>query len=222
MAAVAASPALERFRQPAPFRIIRNFLGDALADGLLAYALDHEDAFTESKVWVSGQGRIEPEIRISRTLNTLGPWRDTLEGRFLAVQDWAAENLQMAPFTVGGLELELAAHNDGDFYGRHIDTHLDADKDPSVPAKRADRVLTGVYYFHARPKGYGGGDLRMQSILPAEQGGRFIDITPEHDMLLLFPSWAYHEVRPVTCATKAFGDSRFAINGWFRRRPPEG
>lgn len=214
MASPAAASAPSRFRQPAPFRIIRNFLGSPMAEQVLAYAIANESAFTESKV---GRGRLQPNVRMSRTLGSLGPWQDELTARFLAVQGWAVDTLRMPPFEVGTLELQLAAHNDGDFYGRHIDTRLDAD---TPAAKRADRVLTGVYYFHARPKGYGGGDLRMHAILPAEQGGEVIDITPEHDMLLLFPSWAYHEVLPVTCATKAFGDSRFAVNGWFQRRPP--
>jgi SM-20-related protein len=34
----------------------------------------------------------------------------------------------------------------------------------------------------------------------------------------VFPSWVLHEVRPVSCPSKRFVDSRFAINCWLWRR----
>jgi Rps23 Pro-64 3,4-dihydroxylase Tpa1-like proline 4-hydroxylase len=36
-----------------------------------------------------------------------------------------------------------------------------------------------------------------------------------------FPSWAPHEVMPISCPSKRFTDSRFAINYWvYRARTP--
>lgn len=39
-------------------------------------------------------------------------------------------------------------------------------------------------------------------------------LTPEHNTLSVFPSWANHEVLPVIVPSGAFEDSRFTINGW--------
>ncbi len=123
----------------------------------------------------------------------------------------AIDALGLAPFALAGLSMEMAAHGDSDFYRRHIDTFTGSDR-----AGR-DRALTGVYYFHATPKGFSGGELRLHSIRPAEQGGTFADIEPVHDRLLLFPAWAPHEVRPVSLPDGAFAQSRFAINCWYNR-----
>ena len=55
------------------------------------------------------------------------------------------------------VELELVAHNDGAFYARHIDTATGEDSNQV-------RVLSGVYYFHAKPKAFTGGALRLFAI----------------------------------------------------------
>jgi hypothetical protein len=39
-------------------------------------------------------------------------------------------------------------------------------------------------------------------------------VEPEHNSAVFFPSHLNHEVLPVTCRSKAFEDSRFAINVW--------
>ena len=101
------------------------------------------------------------------------------------------------------------AHNDGAFYKRHIDTQTASERD-------AIRVLSGVYYFHAEPKAFTGGALRLYAIGDPDKK-TFVDIEPAHDSLLAFPSWAPHEVRPISCPSKRFTDSRFAINCWMYR-----
>jgi SM-20-related protein len=79
-------------------------------------------------------------------------------------------------------------------------------------------VLSGVYYFHAEPKAFTGGALRLYAI--GGQGERYVDIEPTHNSLLMFPSWAPHEVMPVRCPSRRFVDSRFAINCWVHRAKP--
>jgi SM-20-related protein len=41
-----------------------------------------------------------------------------------------------------------------------------------------------------------------------------------HNTFVVFPSWVLHEVLPVSCPTKQFIDSRFALNFWLWRRKP--
>lgn len=200
---------LRGFEKPAPYLVVRDFLGVDLVNRLLAHAEASQDSFTPTAI---DKGQVDPEIRISRVLREFGPLRDELKLRFRAVLDETVAQLRLSPFELERLELELAAHGDGAFYRRHIDTQI-------ARAERAtERVLTGVFYFHTLPKAYDGGALRLHSILPPEQGGRFRDIVPEQDMLVLFPSWAPHEVLPVSCPSGAFMASRFAINCWYRRR----
>ena len=101
-------------------------------------------------------------------------------------------------------------YRDGAFFCRHIDTrvHLDP-KNHSNP-----RILSGVYYFHTEPRGFTGGALRLY---PAVSTERHRDIEPQANMLLVFPSWAPHEVLPVQCPSGTLEDSRLAINCWIRR-----
>ena len=110
------------------------------------------------------------------------------------------------------LELQLVAHHDGAFYKRHIDTQTASDR-------KNIRVLSGVYYFHAEPKPFSGGALRLYAI-GGDDATDFVDIEPQRNSLLVFPSWAPHEVRTVSCPSKQFSDSRFAINCWIHRIMP--
>ena len=114
----------------------------------------------------------------------------------------------LTAFEVSQVELELMAHGDGAFYKRHLDTQTGGDA-------RSRRLVSGVYYFNHRPKAFSGGALRLYAI---GDDDRFIVIEPVHNSLLVFPSWAPHEVMPVSCPSKAFVDSRFAVNCWLRRK----
>lgn len=72
-----------------------------------------------------------------------------------------------------------------------------------------------------RPRGFAGGELRLHPFSP--DGARdWLDIEPEHNALLAFPSWAPHEVRPVNCPSRRFEESRFAVKVWFRTIPSAG
>lgn len=208
------------FLSPGPFRIIENFLGDAEVERLLAYAQAHQAEFLEAQVRIrepQASQILNPKVRVSLRLAEFPELiRGPLEERILTVKDWAVEQLGMEPFEVCHLEMEMVAHQDGAFYKRHIDTMLDAEGE----RRTADRCLTAVYYFHAMPKGYSGGELRMHSLAPVENGGSFLDVPIQRDMLLLFPSWLPHEVRPVFCPGGDFLQSRFAINCWCNRARP--
>jgi Rps23 Pro-64 3,4-dihydroxylase Tpa1-like proline 4-hydroxylase len=197
------------FAQPAPHRVIRNFLGSDLIGQLLAHVDARQDMFKPTRI---SNSRLDPVVRVSSFMRDLGDLRAELEARFLAILDPMKAELRLSSIDLGGMEMEIVAHGDGAFYRRHIDTATGA------ADQKTDRALTSVFYFHAEPKKYSGGALRLYSILPPEAGGGYLDIMPEQDMLLLFPSWAPHEVLPVSCPSGAFMDQRFAINCWYRSR----
>jgi SM-20-related protein len=196
------------FARPPPFHVARNFLGDALVERLLGFAMANEDRFEPTRV---ARGDLDPTIRISRGLRDLRAIRPDIAPPLKAVLPVALMKLGIGPFEPAKLELQFVAHCDGAFYAHHIDTITTSQE------RSTDRVISGVYYFSALPKAFTGGALRLYSIAPAEAGGVFVDIQPDRDTLVLFPSWMPHEVLPVTCESGRFIDSRFAINCWFCR-----
>ena len=85
------------------------------------------------------------------------------------------------------------------------------------------RRVTGVYYFHARPRGFSGGDLRIHDrvrergqVVPART---FRAVRCADNRAVFFASETPHEVRPVHCRSGAFRDSRFALTVWFWTGP---
>lgn len=197
-----------------PFYIIQNFLGNVLIERLLSYALIKQAEFIPTKIGYR-EGRLDPEIRISRRTTDFGELRMELDSRFQAIMSQAVTALKLSPFDLAHCEIELVAHGDGAFYKRHIDTSVDA------PTDKTQRVLTGVFYFHKLPQRFSGGQLRLHAFTRPEMNGSFLDIEPVCDNLVLFPAWAPHEVLPITCPSGAFEHSRFAINCWYRRPNPQ-
>lgn len=197
------------FARPGPHLVLKDAFGAAMVGRLLAYAVSRESDFLMSVV--GAEGRIDKSVRRSHRLDVSGPIRPAVEAGFRSALLPARSAFGIAAFEPTSLSLELAVHGDGDFYGRHIDTHV------RPAGERGDRVLTGVYYFHAEPKAFSGGELRLHSLLSAEEGGSHADIDPANDSLVLFPSWVPHEVRPVSCPGVDFARSRFAINCWYDR-----
>jgi len=198
------------FKALPPYMVMNEAFGEAMVTRLLAFALAREAAFSDT--CIGRQGVVDKAVRSSRVCRDFGPLREELEERFRGKMAMAISTLGLSPFQLDKISMELAAHGDGDFYHRHIDTFIGAER----PA--TDRVLTGVYYFHDRPRAFEGGELRLFSLLPLEAGGSYVDIEPLNDSLLLFPAWVPHEVRPISCPGGGFAQSRFAINCWYRRR----
>lgn len=206
--------AINPFAAPAPHHRIDGFMGPAMVARLLDLAIARQADFVATKVGNGAKGDVNPAIRSSLLLRDFGDLRAELESRFSAVLDESVGILRLSPIRLHSLELELVAHGDGAFYSEHIDTFT------GQADAAADRALTGVYYFHRQPKGFSGGELRLHAIAPADgdEMRQFIDIPPGPDTFLLFPAWAPHEVRPVSCPSGVFEDSRFAINCWYRSR----
>jgi SM-20-related protein len=195
-----------------PYLVLRDFLDEATVAGLLSHALAHEAEFAPTQ---TGHG-VRSEIRVSLGLRNLGPFRSILRFKVLDLVSALVAKLHATPVQAPKLELQLVAHKDAAFYKRHIDTQTASDR-------ARIRVLSAVYYFHAEPKAFSGGALRLFAI-----GGKpdkdFVDIDPTHNTLAAFPSWVPHEVKPISAPSARFIDSRFAINCWIygeRRRQAE-
>lgn len=194
-----------------PHVVLHEFLDATTAAGLLDFALANEAAFTPTRTGHGGHSRIDPAIRVSLGTRNLGPFRPILREKVLALVPELVDRLRTTPVDAPELELQLVAHNDGAFFRHHIDT--------MTAEQKTVRVLSGVYYLHNSPKAFLGGALRLFAIGDAARA-TFVDIEPVHNTLLVFPSWAPHEVRPIICPSKRFADSRFAVNCWVHRPRP--
>jgi SM-20-related protein len=195
-----------------PYLLIQDFLDEDTVVGLLEYTLAHEAAFQPTKVG-SGRRTADPAIRVSLATRDLGPFKPILRAKFLDLVPDLVAKLRATPMDTPKLEVQLVAHGDGAFYKRHIDTKTASDANNI-------RLLSAVYYFHVQPKAFTGGALRLYAIGDPAMT-TFADIEPEHNTLLVFPSWVLHEVMPVSCPSRRFADSRFAINCWIYRSKPE-
>jgi len=194
-----------------PYMQVQDFLGEALASRVLAYAIAHEADFNASSVGerTEESQRIDATVRVSRVMRDFGELAPILQQRFQAFLPRMLEGLRMAPFDPRPeCELELAAHGDGAFYKPHIDMRR---------GRTRDRVVSAVYYLHGQPKAFSGGGLRIfpNNMLPGDDAP--VIVPPTHDSLLVFPSHVLHEVMPVSCPDVPFKDYRFAINCWVHR-----
>lgn len=208
-----------------PYARMVDFLEEGDHERLLDWTLANREAFrpaTVSKGRPKREFRVDPERRIALTTRKLGPLRVMLEERFLG----ALPALMTATGTGGtppiSLELELAAHGDGAFYRPHIDIPVGADRQPIGANPGEDRVLSAVYYFHANPKAFSGGELRLYPFGPTPsfeepRPATHIELEPVRNSLVAFPSWVPHEVRPIQVPSGNFRDYRFAINCWYCR-----
>lgn len=193
-----------------PYCIVANFLDEEAVRNLLTHAERREADFVPTQVGPADQGRINPKTRVSLGLRDLKAFRPVLKRGIYGLLPSFVSELRLSPIEASKLELELVAHNDGAYYKRHIDTATSNQRETL-------RVLSGVYYFFRQPKAFTGGALRIHEI----GGDRFEDIEPVNNALLVFPSWAPHEVLPVSVPSRAFKDSRFAINCWVHvAKPP--
>ncbi len=184
-----------------------NFLTPGEHTELLAWTLANEARFAPAAL---ADRIVDTSVRNALTLRDLGPMRDRLKARIdEATPGWIAA-LRLTPFETSDIDIELAAHNDGGRFLLHSDTYVTAQK------ARGDRMLSATYYFHREPKGFAGGCLRLHR-LGATSGDAGVDVPPDQNSLVIFPSWGPHEVLPITCPSRAFADSRFSVNCWVQR-----
>jgi Rps23 Pro-64 3,4-dihydroxylase Tpa1-like proline 4-hydroxylase len=174
---------------------------------LVQFAQSNEARFEDTKVMHGRTATVDLARRVSKKLS-LGDLKAEVIASVDELLPFMFEVLGINHFKPSKIETELIAHGDGAFFGRHID-------DGRVVGSR--RIISAVYYFHALPKAFSGGALRLHSLATSDQQRAVVDIEPDYDTLVFFPSVFPHEVLPVKCPSLQFSDSRFSINIWIRR-----
>lgn len=190
-----------------PYRVYRDFLDRETLSKLLDWALANEKRFEPARI----VGGYNPELRNAGCTKDFGPQMQVFEERMRQFSAEMFKDLLISPFSVHKIELEMVASNDAAFFKRHIDTRTGDQRD------QTDRLVSAVYYFYREPKSFTGGALRVFPFSTDKFDSGFTEIQPEQNLLVAFPSWAVHEVAPVSCVSRQFADSRFSINSWFHR-----
>jgi Rps23 Pro-64 3,4-dihydroxylase Tpa1-like proline 4-hydroxylase len=194
--------------------VLEEFLAPQELAELTRFTLEHEADFQASEVVSphSEGGVVNYEHRSSRVLMDLSKFQDLMMERIKTVLPQVLEKLGMAQFRISGVEAQITASNDADFFHFHSDNGSD-------PV--ASRYLTFVYFFHREPLGFEGGELRIHDARLEHDEyvsqGTYQAIIPQQNQVVFFPCELLHEITPVKCASGAFADSRFTLNGWLRR-----
>jgi SM-20-related protein len=193
------------------YLVIDDFLPAAFHAELLAYALASQSEFAASEVIGGGTSVVDTSLRQSQICRKgLGPHKAAFKAAIRAKFEELPATLGMTSFTVSRIETQLIAHGDGAFYKRHIDTRVGTSRKSEI----TDRVLSMVYYFHQEPKRFSGGEIALCAFGPSNER---IEIAPAQNRLVAFPSFVAHEVKQVSCPSKEYADSRFAINCWLHK-----
>jgi len=190
--------------------VLREFLtAKELAD-LDEFVVSREPQFQASYVVAPGGSDqlVDSGHRRSKVLFDTAPFDQLVTGRVLFYLSFITRKLRYPAFPVCEREVQITASNDGDFFGLHSDNS-------EPPYER--RELSFVYYFHREPKPFSGGELRLDGHAACADPTPYETVVPERNMLVVFPSALLHEVLPVHCASRAFADSRFTLNGWLHR-----
>ncbi len=180
----------------------KDFFGGQLNRELYALAVSKNEIFSHSK---TSNSKYYPEWRKSKVIydSQFALFKNLIEKKIRESMDEIYRALELMPFEIGSFEVQLTSHNDGEYFKWH--------KDNSTPGT-ASRRITFVYYFHALPKPYSGGELIIH-----DEEHQYV-IEPVNDSIVFFDSGRKHEVKEVVCPGGAFNDGRFTLNGWIRCR----
>lgn len=186
---------------------LNQFLPDDKYHEVLEFALNHAPKFQSSQTVTQAENYRQSSLIFSYDFPEIYEW---MKVRLLKHFSRICQQLNLAYFPITQIEMQMTAHNDGNFYKIHNDSGSDITN---------TRTLTYVYYFYQEPKQFSGGELQLYDTVfsnhhPIAQTPNQL-IQPENNSLVFFPSICQHEVLPVRCASQQFQHSRFTLNGWF-------
>jgi Rps23 Pro-64 3,4-dihydroxylase Tpa1-like proline 4-hydroxylase len=184
----------------APFCRIENFLAPGQCARLLALAVGSKSQFETSTTTTGAKNYRRSAVLYwppERLLSIVGPIRSCMP--------FVTRSLGQRRFRVRKVEVQVTAHNDGDFFNVHTD---------NGDRITGRRVITFVYYLHRVPRRFAGGELKLFT-----GAGRKapVEIEPRNNTIVFFRSDREHAVRRTRCRSRRFEDGRFTINGWICR-----
>ncbi|MDJ0555048.1 MAG: 2OG-Fe(II) oxygenase [Microcoleaceae cyanobacterium MO_207.B10] len=194
---------------PADYVEIQNFFSSAENQIFINQAIEKREQYVESTTTTKADKYRQSYVLFAKFFPELSA---LIQGKILEKLPEVLTKLNMPPFEISEIEVQLTAHNDGCYYKIHNDAGSE---------KTATRELTYVYYFYQEPKAFSGGELRIYDTELKGRGAitqeNYKTIRPANNSIVFFKSRLRHEVMPVICPSKLFDHSRFTVNGWIRR-----
>jgi SM-20-related protein len=192
-----------------PYLQLFDFLEADEVQQLLDAVTSTLDTFDPSTVYLGPDigGHLDEDARRSKVRMDTSELLPLFERRLLSLLPHVRRAIGLDRFDLGWIEAQLTVHGDGDFFTRH--------RDENNPGTDGARALTYVYYFHAEPKEFEGGQLRL-SVPSADGGLEQIEIEPEPNSIVFFPADFEHEVLPIRTTGDGPGSLRCTFNGWYR------
>ncbi|WP_339376279.1 2OG-Fe(II) oxygenase [Calothrix sp. NIES-2098] len=186
---------------------IENFLTPDEHQQLLKYVLEKKADFVPTSTSTNAMN-----YRESLVLYSFPEFSELILQKIDAIIPDVITKLGLQSFAINYIESQLTAHNDGHYYKIHND---------NGSPETFLRELTYVYYFYREPKPFSGGELLIYDSQISNKfyvnSDLFNTVEPRNNSIVFFLSRYMHEVRPVSCPSQAFADSRFTINGWINR-----
>ena len=199
-----------------PHLLFHDVLGADMVAGLLEHVAAREADFRPAVVRSrrTGEQSVKSGRRDCLTSNDLGPFRSPIESFIRRIAPAALTELRLNEPRHEPREFSICAYGEGGHFARHIDT---------AETTGRIRILSCIYYFATTPRRFQGGELRLHGLPTLSTAGAAappVDIVPETDTLVVFPSWMSHEVLGVRVPSGAWLDRRFTINCWIHRAGP--
>src|SRR4051794_21704094 len=170
------------FDAPPAILRIENWLGPHLVRQFLDYAQERKIAFEPTGLGRAGHRAgglvFDRRLRVSEKMRPVPEIAVEIEPRVRAIIQQIFHALGTEPFEPSRFEVELVAHGDGAFYKMHKDE----------TSRTSGRTISAVYYFYRTPKAFTGGELRLHSLRASREPGHFVDVLPENDSIVFFPS----------------------------------
>ena len=183
-----------------PYCRIENFLTERENQRLLEVIYKKKPCFAPSETTTG-----EPNYRKSLVFYPDDRYVSDLLELIRSCMPVATQALGRDLFHIGEIDVQVTAHNDGDFFKIHRD---------SGGGRTRRRFISFVYYLHRVPKRFTGGELILYD---ATVNKSTIILEPLNNSMLFFRSEQEHTIQRVWCRSKKFEDSRFTINGWVCR-----
>lgn len=196
------------------YLVIDDFLPDELM-----YQIDAQVAAQEARLFEiaidtdrNGNG-YSGSRRLWQAPDGLGPCEEPFTAAVAARLDDLFAATGVKPCPPARYEYELNAQFNGAFFERHIDS----DFGPAAAARTSDRVISAVYYFSRETARHTGGELELFAFNGTEPA---VSIAPKRNRLVVFPSFAWHQVAQVSARDDGLANARLSINCWIHRARP--
>ncbi|WP_168204251.1 2OG-Fe(II) oxygenase [Aliikangiella coralliicola] len=198
--------------QPAPFAIFDKFLEVSERKYFWERALGSSNEFKSSGISYGDGERVEYQYqnRNSEVLFLESQEKQNIKSKILKLIDELFERFLIPKKAIKNIEVKLTAYGEGGFFRIH--------QDGFFKQGNSSRFISWVYYFHASPKPYSGGDLVLFDSNCAKTNHLFSEshytrYKPMDNQIVFFPSWFYHGVTPVKLLRPGFDSYRFAVMG---------